>query len=88
MKIEDLKTNRIVTKDGHFMPLVFVDMSIPTAAIAVGAVKLGNQIEQEFKDNKKSVGNGYCQFAYNYINPSHSRSDLMSLATSIDDINI
>lgn len=29
------------------MPLVFVDISTPTAAIVIGAMKLGNQKEKE-----------------------------------------
>lgn len=35
MKISELKEKRIVTKDGHFMPLVFVDIAIPAAYAGV-----------------------------------------------------
>ena len=37
MNIRELAEKKIISKDGHFIPLVFVDMSVPTAFVGAAA---------------------------------------------------
>lgn len=45
MNIEKLKETRIVSKGGHFLPIVFADINISAAFIAVGAIKVGKNLK-------------------------------------------
>lgn len=54
MKIRKLQEIRIVTKEGHFLPLIFVDMSVPAAYMAAGATFAGREIQKEWNNRKKS----------------------------------
>ena len=49
MNIKKLQETRIVAKDGHFLPLVFADMTIPAAFMAAGAKSL----QTEWDNRKK-----------------------------------
>lgn len=85
MKLDDLKKKQIVTGDGHFMPVVFVDMSIPTAMIGAGATLAARELNKQLKDNiitlPKSAGNNLP-----YKSICAETADMKILALSIDDI--
>ena len=53
MRKEDLTKDGFVMLNGHFYPLIFVDMSIPTAAIGATCTYAGRSIEKEINDGKK-----------------------------------
>ncbi len=54
MNIKTLKETRIVSKEGHFLPLVFVDMSVPAVYVGVGATFAGREIQKEWNNRKKN----------------------------------
>ena len=58
MDIKKLQEKRIVSKEGHFLPLVFVDIGIPAAFAAVyvgaGATFAGREIQKEWNNRKKN----------------------------------
>lgn len=86
MKISELKEKRIVTKDGHFMPLVFVDVAIPAAYAGVALVQGGRELEKQIKDNKHKFShlNVFNNRVYTPIN--YGEAEVASLTMSIDDI--
>ena len=87
MKISELKEKRIVTKDGHFMPLVFVDIAtIPAAYAGVALVKGGQERDKQIKDNKHKFShlNVFNNRVYTPIN--YGEAEVASLTMSIDDI--
>lgn len=53
MKIEELKKQEVITPGGHFYPLVFVDLSIPTAAVGAACTYAARSIDKELNDGKK-----------------------------------
>ncbi|WP_307768693.1 hypothetical protein [uncultured Bacteroides sp.] len=53
MEKEKLIRQEVITLGGHFYPLVFVDMSVPTAAIGAACTYAGRVINQEINDGKK-----------------------------------
>ena len=87
MDIEELRKTQVVTKDGHFMPLVFVDMSVPTAAIGAMCTYAGRSIDQKVKENKNKMSVHFSKakgFAFTPI--SNKPQELSQLALSIDDV--
>ena len=86
MKISELKEKRIVTKDGHFMPLVFVDIAIPAAYAGVALVQGGRELDKQIKDNKHKFShlNVFNNRVYTPIN--YGEAEVTSLTMSIDDI--
>ena len=86
MKISELKEKRIVTKDGHFMPLVFVDISIPAAYAGVALVQGGRELDKQIKDNKHKFShlNVFNNRVYTPIN--YGEAEVASLTMSIDDV--
>ena len=86
MIISKLKEKRIVTKDGHFMPLVFVDVAIPAAYAGVALVQGGRELEKQIKDNKHKFShlNVFNNRVYTPIN--YGEAEVASLTMSIDDI--
>lgn len=54
MNIQELKKTCIVSKEGHFLPLVFVDISIPAAYVAAGVTFVGRDIQKEWNNRKKN----------------------------------
>lgn len=87
MKISELQERKIVTKDGHFMPLVFVDLSIPAAYAGVALVQGGRELDKQIKDNKhkfSSINMLNKNRAYTPIN--YGEAEVASLTLSIDDI--
>ena len=86
MKISELKEKRIVTKDGHFMPLVFEDVAIPAAYAGVALVQGGRELEKQIKDNKHKFShlNVFNNRVYTPIN--YGEAEVASLTMSIDDI--
>ena len=86
MKISELKEKRIVTKDGHFMPLVFVDIAIPAAYAGVALVQGGREFDKQIKDNKHKFShlNVFNNRVYTPIN--YGEAEVASLTMSIDDI--
>lgn len=87
MKISELKEKKIVTKDGHFMPLVFVDLSIPAAYAGVALVQGGRELEKQIKDNKHKFSH-LNVFNKNrlYTTINYGKAEVASLTMSIDDI--
>lgn len=67
MKISELKEKKIVTKDGHFIPLVFSDIYISAKVIGVGAVFAGKEISKQIKDNKFSLPEMCIDEAYTLV---------------------
>lgn len=86
MIISELKEKRIVTKDGHFMPLVFVDIAIPAAYAGVALVQGGRELDKQIKDNKHKFShlNVFNNRVYTPIN--YGEAEVASLTMSIDDI--
>lgn len=87
MKISELKEKRIVTKDGYFMPLVFVEIGVPAAYVGYAFVQGGRELSNNMKDNKHkfshlNVFNN--NRAYTPIN--YGEAEVASLTMSIDDI--
>lgn len=87
MKISELQERKIVTKDGHFMPLVFVDLSIPTAYAGVALVQGGRELDKQIKDNKHKFSH-LNVFNKNrvYTPINYGEAEVASLTMSIDDI--
>jgi hypothetical protein len=87
MKISELKEKKIVTKDGHFMPLVFVDLSIPAAYAGVALVQGGRELDKQIKDNKHKFSH-LNVFNKNrvYTTINYGKAEVASLTMSIDDI--
>lgn len=87
MKISELKEKKIVTKDGHFMPLVFVDISIPAAYAGVALVQGGRELDKQIKDNKHKFSH-LNVFNKNrvYTTINYGKAEVASLTMSIDDI--
>lgn len=85
MKISELKEKRIITKDGHFIPLVFSDIYISAKVIGVGAVFAGKEISKQIKDNKFSLPE-MCRESLPYTPICVESIDVRKLALSIDDI--
>ena len=54
MNIKTLQEKRIVSKEGHFLPLVFVDMSVPAVYVGAGATFAGREIQKEWNNRKKN----------------------------------
>lgn len=54
MDIVKLKETRIVSKNGHFLPLVFVDIGVPAAYLVAGATFAGREINKEWNNKKKN----------------------------------
>jgi hypothetical protein len=52
MDNEYLSMPKIVYPNGHFTPLVFVDLSVPTAVVVAGCTYVGREISKEVKDDK------------------------------------
>lgn len=85
MNIRELAEKKIISKDGHFIPLVFVDMSVPTAFVGAAATAATKNINQNINDNKKKfsaipVFSGIC--SKNVLN----KEDIRNLLYSTDDI--
>lgn len=84
MDLKDLKKNLLVTNEGHFMPLVFVEMGIPAAIIAMGAKNVYTEASKEIKTNRfDSVP---LSIVGQYVPICVNKGDLSMLALSIDDI--
>lgn len=83
MDIKKLQETRIVSKEGHFLPLVFVDIGIP-AAFAAGATFAGREIKTEW-NNRKSKYTPIPQLVP-YRTTSLSENEKEKLIKSIDDI--
>ena len=82
MDILDLRKKQIVTKDGHFMPIIFADL--PAAACGAGVMKLCQEIGKQVKDNKFSIPQMRHKNSYTYI--SEETMDVEKLSLSIVDI--
>lgn len=85
MEIKELKKKQIVTKDGHFMPMIFVDMSIPSAMIGAGATLAAKELNKQLKNTvmpepQSLVAN------LPYVSISAGSTDMNALALSIDDV--
>lgn len=86
MKISELKEKKIVTKDGTFMPLVFVGLEFPVAYAGVALVQGGRELDKQIKDNKHKFShlNVFNNRVYTPIN--YGEAEVASLTMSIDDI--
>jgi len=87
MEKQSLIIPRVVFPDGHFTPLVFVDLSIPTAVIVGGCTYVGREISKEVKDDKM-VNPETCLSVIkdNFFPMKISSSLERMLVASIDDI--
>lgn len=77
----------IVTKKGHFVPLVFVDLSVPTAAVGAACTYAGRSINEELKDGKKYVRPSF-EYDMERVPLKIGMLNINSMLLSIDDINI
>lgn len=84
MNIQKLKETCIVSKDGHFLPLVFVDMSIPAVYVGAGATFAGREIQKEWNNRKKSYSPIPLQIPYRPIITNKEEEKM--LLDSINDI--
>lgn len=75
---------RIVLPNGPFMPLVFVDIGMPTAFVAAAARSIG----KEFDDNKKKFSSSIQALRHSLSPISMSQSSESVMLSSIEDINI
>lgn len=82
MDILNLRKTEIVTKDGHFLPIVFSDL--PAAACGAAVMKLSYEIGKQFKDNKFSIPQKCYKNPYRHI--CEETMDLETLSLSIVDI--
>ena len=83
MKIDFLKRNQIIPKEGHFVPLVFVDLSVPTAMVAALAhhtVKQVSDGDDKFKEEPLIPSTGFCPLTVSDYNMNR-------MINSIDDIS-
>lgn len=80
MDLRELKKNLVVTNEGHFMPLVFVEVGIPAAIIAMGA----KNVYKELKTNR--FDSAPLSVVGQYVPICVDKGDLSVLALSIDDI--
>ena len=84
MNINKLQETRIVTKEGHFLPLVFVDMSVPAVYVGAGATFAGREIQKEWNNRKKSYAPIPLLTPYRTINKTTEEKE--QLLNSINDI--
>ena len=82
MEFNELKKKQIVTRDGHFMPIVFADL--PAAACGAGVMKLCQEIGTKIKDNKFSLPQKCYKSPYVHI--CENTMDIEKLSLSIVDI--
>ncbi len=86
MKIDLIKKNSIVEKDGAFMPLAFVDVAM--AAIALNGKAIGHEIRKEFKKNVFPLPEFQRLQVVENISDSMAEHRVQLLRSSIDDIEI
>ncbi len=72
MKKEELIKQEVISAGGHFYPLVFVDLSVPTAALGAACTYAGRSIDKEINDGKKKFS----------LNVPFNKSNLVSLILS------
>ena len=84
MNINKLQETRIVTKEGHFLPLVFIDMSVPAVYIGAGATFAGREIQKEWNNRKKNYSPIPLLTPYRAINSATEEKE--KLLNSINDI--
>lgn len=72
MKKEELIKQEVISAGGHFYPLVFFDISVPTAAIGAACTYAGRSIDKEINDGKKKFSQ----------NVPFNKSNLVSLILS------
>lgn len=53
MKLQEIAEKKLISKDGHFMPLIFVDLSVPSVYVGAAATYAGRQMSANMNDNKK-----------------------------------
>lgn len=75
---------RIVLPNGPFMPLVFVDIGMPTAFVAAAARSIG----KEFDDNKKNFCSSIMALKQSLSTIKMSQSSESIMLGSIEDLNI
>lgn len=87
MDLKFLAQTQVIKKDGHFMPLIFSDLTIPTAVVYMGARQIYQSVNQSVKDNKDKFTKSQL-FEHSSFTPiSASPENLLQLNLSIDDIN-
>lgn len=84
MDIKKLQEKHIVSKEGHFLPLVFVDMSVPAVYVGAGATFAGREIQKEWNNRKKSYSPIPLLTPYRSINNTTEEKE--QLLNSINDI--
>ena len=87
MKISELKEKRIITKDGTFMPLVFVGLELPAAYAGVALMQGGRELNKQIKDNKHKFSSlNMLNKNRTYTPINYGEAEVASLTLSIDDI--
>lgn len=84
MKIQEIARRRIISNDGHFVPLVFVDMSIPSALVGMAAMAASKSLNNG--NNKKKFSDIPATLA-EYSRAKFTGTDVNGLIFSINDIN-
>ena len=87
MKICELKERKIVTKDGHFMPLVFAVIHIPAAYAGVALAHGGRELDKHMRDNKHKFSHLNIPNKNRVYTPiNYGEAEIASLTMSTDDI--
>ena len=85
MDIKKLQETRIVSKEGHFLPVIVVDLGFGVpAAFAAGATFAGREIKTEWNNRKNKYTPVPQLVPYRTI--SLSEDEKGKLINSIDDI--
>ena len=87
MKLQEIAEKKLISKDGHFMPLIFVDMSIPSVYVGAAATYAGRQISANMNDNKKNKFSPIPILAYEFPKIKMQKGAIDVLTDSINDIN-
>lgn len=87
MKISELKEKRIITKDGTFMPLVFVEIGITAAYAGVALAHGGRELDKHIRDNKHKFSHLNIPNKNRVYTPiNYGEAEIASLTMSTDDI--
>ncbi len=84
MENDFFTTPRVVLPNGPFMPLVFVDIGMPTAFVAAAARSIG----KEFDDSKNKFSSSFQTLKRSLTPLKIDCSSELAMLNSIDDISI
>lgn len=87
MKLQKIAEKKLISKDGHFVPLVFVDMAVPAVYVGAAATYAGRQISANMNDNKKKNYSSIPNLACEFQKIKMQKSAIDVLTDSVNDIN-